>query len=52
MLVWGHNVCMICVVCSFERNAGWDKSPESLHHLAVTTFRIILFVFIRNRMGM
>lgn len=46
------NICMVCVACSFERKADLDESPESLHYLAVTTLRITLFVFIRDRMGM
>lgn len=46
------NVYMFCVVCSFERKPVWDKSPESLCQSALATFKIVLFVFIRTRMGM
>lgn len=52
MFFWRHKRIYVCVVCSFERKPVWDKSSKSLCQLALATFRIILFVFIRTRMGM
>lgn len=52
MLVWGHRrVYDLCSSFLWGR-ADWDAAAESLQQLAVATWRIILFVFIRTRVGM
>lgn len=54
MLLWGHKYMYNrSALYLWEKGwSDWDKSPESLHYLAMTTFSIILFDFLRNRMGM